>query len=74
MFQNKIKTQGFTLIEILIALFIFTIVAMIMSHALHTIFISQAGTQNELKDWRIYRKCSMMIPLVLFFAGEAGMV
>jgi general secretion pathway protein J len=41
------KHKGFTLLEILIALFIFTIVAVIMTHALHIIFESQAGTEKR---------------------------
>lgn len=47
MYLNKIKMRGFTLIEILVALSIFTIVAVIMAHALHTIFSSQAGTEKR---------------------------
>lgn len=39
--------NGFTLIEILVALFIFTIVAIIMTHALHTVFSSQTATDQR---------------------------
>jgi general secretion pathway protein J len=47
MLQNNTKKAGFTLLEILIALFIFTITAVIMAHALHTISISQTGTEKK---------------------------
>lgn len=39
------RARGFTLFEILIALFIFTIVALIMTQALHNIFNISATTQ-----------------------------
>ena len=39
--------NGFTLLEILIALFIFTIVSMIMVSALHTIFNIQSATEKQ---------------------------
>lgn len=38
---------GFTLLEILIALFIFSIVSMIMVSALHTVFTSQSNTARH---------------------------
>jgi general secretion pathway protein J len=41
------KTAGFTLLEILVALFIFTIIAVIMTRALHTVFDSQAVTEKR---------------------------
>jgi general secretion pathway protein J len=41
------RVKGFTLLEILIALFIFTIIAVIMTHALHIIFSSQEGTEKR---------------------------
>jgi general secretion pathway protein J len=44
--SNK-KLKGFTLLEILIALFIFTIVAVIMARALHIVFDSQATTEKH---------------------------
>ncbi len=40
-------TSGFTLLEILIALFIFSIVSMIMVSALHTVFNSQSITAKH---------------------------
>lgn len=40
MWPNK-KNSGFTLLEILVALFIFSIIALIMTHALHSVFQSQ---------------------------------
>src|SRR5579862_9001716 len=44
--MNKNK-HGFTLLEILIALFIFSIVSMIMVGALHTVFNSQSTTAKH---------------------------
>jgi general secretion pathway protein J len=41
------KITGFTLLEILVALFIFTIIAVIMTRALHTVFDSQAATEKR---------------------------
>jgi general secretion pathway protein J len=41
------KMAGFTLLEILVALFIFTIIAVIMTRALHTVFDSQAVTEKR---------------------------
>jgi general secretion pathway protein J len=46
--QSKRKSIiGFTLLEILVALFIFTIIAMIMTRALHTVFESQERTEDK---------------------------
>jgi general secretion pathway protein J len=39
--------KGFTLLEILVALFIFSIIAVIMTHALHIIFDSQSVTEKH---------------------------
>jgi len=44
MYNNK---KGFTLLEILIALFIFSIVSMVMVSALHTVFNSQSITAKH---------------------------
>lgn len=41
------RKAGFTLLEILIALFIFTIVSMIIVSALHTVFSSQTSTEKN---------------------------
>jgi general secretion pathway protein J len=41
------KTIGFTLLEVLVALFIFTIIAIIMTHALRSVFDSQAATEQR---------------------------
>lgn len=41
------RIAGFTLLEVLIALFIFTIVAMIMTHALRSVFDSQHTTEQR---------------------------
>lgn len=40
------KNRGFTLLEILIALFIFTIVAMIMTKSLHSVLSTQSSTEK----------------------------
>jgi general secretion pathway protein J len=45
--HNPKKITGFTLLEILVALFIFTIIAVIMTHALHMIFESQGRTEDK---------------------------
>lgn len=42
--RNKL---GFTLLEILIALFIFTLVSVIMATGLHTVFKAQAATEKK---------------------------
>lgn len=44
------KKQGFTLLEILIALFVFTIISLIVSGALHTVFTSQSNTEKRAKQ------------------------
>jgi general secretion pathway protein J len=44
---KSIRQLGFTLIEILIALFIFSIVSTIMVSALHTLFSSQINTEKR---------------------------
>lgn len=44
MYNNK---NGFTLVEILIALFIFSIVSMIMVTGLHTVFNSQSNAEKH---------------------------
>lgn len=41
------KSLGFTLLEILVALFIFTIIAMIMVGALHTVLTTQSVTEKN---------------------------
>jgi general secretion pathway protein J len=45
--HNNSQPKGFTLLEILIALFIFTIVSVIMVTALHTVLNSQAATDKQ---------------------------
>jgi len=39
--------RGFTLLEVLIALFIFTIISVILVRALHTVFTTQTATQQS---------------------------
>lgn len=41
------RKAGFTLIEILLAMFIFTIVAMIITSALHTVITTQTATEKS---------------------------
>jgi general secretion pathway protein J len=41
------KNRGFTLLEILVALFIFTIIAVIMTSALHTVLTTQTETEKQ---------------------------
>jgi general secretion pathway protein J len=45
--NNFYSEKGFTLLEILFALFIFTIVSLILVKALHTVFESQAATDKS---------------------------
>jgi general secretion pathway protein J len=45
--QDDRRKNGFTLLEILIALFIFTILSMIMVAGLHSIITSQSATQKR---------------------------
>lgn len=45
--MSMTRSKGFTLLEIMIALFIFTIIAMIMTSALHTILSSQTVTEKS---------------------------
>ena len=46
-YSNISHAAGFTLLEILIALLIFTIVSVIMTQALHTVFTSQSRTEER---------------------------
>jgi general secretion pathway protein J len=55
------RNKGFTLIEVLIALFIFVIIATIMTHALKIIFESQKITDSKAK-----RLADLQIALLLF--------
>ncbi len=41
------RSQGFTLLEILVALFVFTIIAMIMVSTLHTVLTTQSVTEKN---------------------------
>lgn len=52
--MTKIKRHslGFTLLEILIALFVFTILALMMSRALHTVIDAQTNTENRAEALR----------------------
>lgn len=48
----KNKQFGFTLLEILIALFIFTVLSLIMVGALHTVINAQSGSENKAERLR----------------------
>jgi general secretion pathway protein J len=56
--RNKL---GFTLLEILIALFIFTIVSMIMVSTLHTVFDSQATTAKNAEKLSKLQLCLLLM-------------
>jgi general secretion pathway protein J len=43
----RFRVAGFTLLEILIALFIFTLISMIMTSVLHTLLNSQSATEKK---------------------------
>lgn len=45
--RNPKKIIGFTLLEILVALFIFTIIAVIMTRSLHTVFENEAVSEKH---------------------------
>jgi general secretion pathway protein J len=45
--RKQATIAGFTLLEILVALFIFTIIAIIMTRALHMVFETQARTNDS---------------------------
>lgn len=49
--QNK-KFQGFTLIEILIALFIFTLLAVLLTSSLHNVINLQSGSERKAERLR----------------------
>jgi general secretion pathway protein J len=59
--MRQSKTHGFTLIEVLISLFIFTIIALIMAHALNIIFASQSGTENRAARLTELQIASLML-------------
>ncbi|RDI38062.1 type II secretion system minor pseudopilin GspJ [Aquicella lusitana] len=46
------KQRGFTLLEILIALFIFTILSLILANALHNVITIQSGTERNAERLR----------------------
>jgi len=48
----RIKSSGFTLLEILIALFVFTILSFMMTGALHTVINAQAGAEQNAERAR----------------------
>lgn len=58
MLQNN---RGFTLLEILIALFIFSIVSVMMASALHTVINAQSGSERHAERLR-----NLQMTLLLF--------
>jgi general secretion pathway protein J len=51
-FQSGYKNRGFTLLEILIALFIFTLISLILAGALRGVINSLTGTENKAERLR----------------------
>lgn len=49
----RLTKRGFTLLELMISLFIFTIVSIIMVTALHSVLASDAATKNKSADFQI---------------------
>jgi len=49
---SKIQNCGFTLLEVLIALFIFTLVSMMLTSALHTVITAQSVTESKAEQFR----------------------
>lgn len=47
--RPSLRATGFTLLEILIALFIFTIISLIMVGALHSVLTAQSRTENNAR-------------------------
>lgn len=54
-------TEGFTLLEILIALFIFTILSTIMAAALRSVINSQSGTEKKAERLRQLQMAVLML-------------
>lgn len=52
MMKSPNKSQGFTLLEILIAMFVFSILALVLSGALRSVIQSQAGTEKSAERLR----------------------
>jgi general secretion pathway protein J len=59
--MNNTKQKGFTLLEILIALFIFSILSMILTSALHSVINAQEGTEKSAEQLR-----DMQLALLMF--------
>jgi len=59
MFSNK--QHGFTLIEILIALFVFSILALMLSNALHNVINVQSGTDQSAERLRKLQYALLMM-------------
>ena len=55
------KLSGFTLLEILIALFIFTIVSVIMASGLHSVLNSQAATEKKANSFAEIQMAVLLI-------------
>lgn len=50
--MRRNQYSGFTLLEILVALFVFTILAMMMTGALHTVITAQSGSERNAERLR----------------------
>lgn len=57
----KIKAHGFTLLEILIALFIFTIISLLLMRALHTVINADARTEASAKRLRTMQMALLIL-------------
>jgi general secretion pathway protein J len=51
-FRRSVRTAGFTLLEILIALFIFTILSLMMVGGLHSVINAQSGSEDKAERLR----------------------
>lgn len=60
------KKQGYTLLELLIALFIFTFVALMAGKGLHSVISSQAATEQKAKELREFQLA------LLYFSRDLG--
>lgn len=60
--RNKILFhKGFTLLEILIALFVFTVISLILTSALHNVIAIQSGTESHAERLRKLQLLLLMI-------------
>lgn len=52
MYRNRIDQNGFTLLEILVALFVFSILSLMLAGALRTVIDAQSGTESKAERLR----------------------